>query len=350
MENSVTFSPIQGKPSMLTAEELDTIKEKLQSNQALLSKDPGKMVGEHLFVRLVTPRLQETFDLRNLRVVNSEDLAWLNSMGSNLFLCPSWVYTRRFKSKAAQHDQLCGTVPVKKLYDSVYLVDAKLDSTQNALGDLVMHLSNLSSHCKGMLMTINDFYLVSWEDSHVVKCVTGKWTDHGSKDLIVEFFPPMKWDITSFLAGIGVAVDEPQTEHDSAFLGAGAYGRVIRVRDLNSKKSVGGEFMETVTPRTAEDCQLKAGDIEVSVEGSVNCSIPRDSEANINLKAPAASLNRYALKILYRNPSQLTTEYNILHGHRNCGCDLIMKPVPDSIFVTDDFSGMLLTSIGSPVN
>lgn len=333
---------------MLTKEQSQDIQLKLLYNKDLPKWDPNKLVGEHLLVRLLTPRLQEIFDSRNLRVVNSEDLPWLQSLGArlkpDLFLCPSWVYTRRYKSKPTQKDQLCGTVPVKKLYDSVYLVDAKIAYSSQALGELVMHLSNLSFDCKGMLMTFDGFYLVSWNDLRVVKCVKGNWTDDGSKDCILEFFPPIKWDITNFLAKIGVVVDEPEKENDSAFLGAGGFGRVIRVR----KKSNTEDLTETVT-RT-ENCDLKAGDIEVSVDESesVNCSERKGMETSDNI---GADTNLYALKIIYNNPEQLLKEYNILLRHQvSCECDLIIKVVPHSCHEFYGFSGMLLNSVGKTVH
>jgi hypothetical protein len=206
------------------------------------------ITDENQFVHELTPILNEIFSENGHIVVNSEYLPWIDNLKPDLFLCPPWAYTKKSPSpvhlnfpnnlnpKYQDYAYLYGIIQNKRLFDSVYLLDCKMENTNGAIGELIQHLQTLNfkslehpQTSRGMLFCPRGCYLVMCEHLSITSIQLVDWTTPGSRQHVLNFFPPFFWNIHPFLKSFGVAISNPESVDDSAFLGAGATGRVIRV-------------------------------------------------------------------------------------------------------------------------
>jgi hypothetical protein len=276
----------------------------------------GELTHEPSYVKAITPIFEEIFSVNNLCVINSEDFPWLVTRGrpqkSDLFLAPNWVYTKRlpknieeFGTEAQVADSSSdarrfGTVLHTKLYDCVYILDCKIKNTEQAFGEFIIHMQHLNASSgtvdlisKGMFFGPFGCYLVICRGMTVMSREFVEWTHEGSLERLKEFFQSPKWDLTGLLGQHSLTIVEPQEEFETAFLGSGAFGRVVRTADT---------------------------------EGNV-----------------------HALKVVrLENVMRLQKEYDILKAHRDhCGCLFIASiPRASQVRVFDQLCGFFLSPVG----
>jgi hypothetical protein len=273
-----------------------------------------EITSERRCVHFMTPVLRDIF--KDAVVVNSEEFPWLRTQGQpqkpDLFISHRWAYTSRTLSdnmvERGQSDPAFrfGALYDTRLYDSVYLLDCKLTCTNEALGELIIHLQHQShqlpahSVVRGMLFGKYQFMLVKVQGQELTERITGTWTEPGSKACIVEFFPALPWcGVDEICSNVSVEVDESSTDHSTAFLGAGSFGRVLKVHR-----------------RVKDGC----------VEGV---------------------LERLALKVsLLGDIARLETEHSVLANHKkDCGCSLIVHPESEFLH-TAHLCGYLMSPVG----
>ena len=190
----------------------------------------------------MTPFLRNVF--AGAVVVNSEEFPWLQTQGQaqmpDLFVSHKWTNTSRALRERGQSDHAFrfGAMYDIRLYDSIYMLDCKVSCTMTALGELIIHLQHQSdklpahSVVRGMLFGTSEIMLVKVQGQELIERITGTWTEPGSKACIAEFDLP--WcGVGEMCAQTGVEVDESSLDRSTAFLGAGSFGRVLRVRRVN---------------------------------------------------------------------------------------------------------------------
>jgi hypothetical protein len=206
----------------------------------------SEITFENIFVHRLTPILSELFSENGHIVVNSENQPWLNTRKPDLFLCPPWVYSRRqpspFHLSLGEHPDFCdyeylyGAISERRLFDSVHILDCKVTATNSAIGEVFQHLQTLNSNSyepqqtsRGMLFCHTGCYLLICEHLTLRFIEFVPWTASGSRQQLLNFFPSFQWNIDPILRHFQVQISEPKSNNDSAFLGSGATGRVIRV-------------------------------------------------------------------------------------------------------------------------
>lgn len=115
--------------------------------RANLYADDG---NEEALVLHMTPYLAALFP--SLDLVNSERLNWLEMMDAldhhrtkpDLFWCHSVCWMNGNDARAASDDRYFGTIPSRSLYADVVLADCKVAMTHQAIGELMIHLHQLS--------------------------------------------------------------------------------------------------------------------------------------------------------------------------------------------------------------
>jgi hypothetical protein len=176
-------------------------------------------------------------------------------------------------------------------------------------GEHIMHLQNMCYGvlfpARGMYFGSDGFWLSQCQGNVLVYRQKVKWTDHGSADRIKEFFCDFNkdWqDISELYDAFDVKVADPLIFESSttAFLGAGAYGRVIRV-------------FPSVQTR------------------------PR----NVDL---------FALKVSkYENAAYIESEHYMLLKHKVlCGCEWLVHPMCEKIKTTkkETLCGYIMQPVG----
>lgn len=232
---------IRDKQSSDDEEELINVEEYTSQGRVKTNETSSK--EEINYVRKIRPLFQNIFTSHDFQVVDSQHFPWLfdiagDEMKPDLFLAPRWAYTRRAtKSNPIKHQ--CGTVPSTKLYDSVYILDCKLVHTYDALGELIQHLQLLNASApnpqqisKGMLFGPFGCDLMICQGQDLVKrefCHSGT---PGIVPLLLDFFTPFSYQykLSMVLNALDLQLVEPNNDGESAFLGAGAFGRVFKVK------------------------------------------------------------------------------------------------------------------------
>lgn len=296
----ITFVEIPGKEPILTREEME---------------EYSNISRENDFVKALTTHFQNIFIENDLVVVNSENFAWLETGNDpnkpDLFLAPNWVYTKKIPKsikkneetkddeKVDEHNYLYGVVESQRLYDCLYLLDCKMKFSNAAFGELLKHVRFLnefsgiqSKQSKAMLFDKSGCYMIIVQGHELIYYEFVPWDAGGSRERLKEFFNPIKWNITPFLQEFSISVDEPKEAGDSAFLGSGAFGRVIRVVNQDNEK--------------------------------------------------------FALKVVdIKDYSNVLREFSILKNHMSCGCHLIAS-VPDisEVKTKNELCGYLISPVG----
>jgi hypothetical protein len=315
-------------PSTLAGDFIKMLGENDKQAQVRLSQDPvltlvqstelKYMKTEWECVRFMTPHFTTLLG-DELVVVNSEECGWLVTGGSSqkpdLFATLKWVYERRKLKEALYLDRYSagfrfGGIYDTRLYDSVFILDCKLSCTNTALGELIIHLQHvahkLPSHSvvRGMLFSTTTFMLVKVQGIELIERTTGEWVTAGSKTCISEFFQPLPWSgVEQICRNLDVEVDESpegNVTESGAFLGAGGFGRVIRVR--REKKEEDG-----------------------------------------------TSKNIFALKVsLSKYDTELEVEHGRLQIHaKECSCDLLVRP-ESLLYTARGLCGYLMSPVGQP--
>jgi hypothetical protein len=256
--------------------------------------------NEAAVVAFMTQKLSNLMGPKRV-VVNSESLPWLETghlsmkQKPDLFVAPKWAYTAR----KLEEERIFGVISDKRLYDTIYLLDCKSNCTPTALGELIVNLQHLNSAktvklSHGMLFGKSEFWLVKVKGLELIYRMVGNWTTQGSAQCISDFFEPLIWDsVVDVCERLALVVPNPTTAMPSAFLGAGTFGRVLRVRVLNDETEVA---------------------LKVAISG---------------------------------NASQLRREHTLLKLHqKTCGCSLIVSTSTECVTLLSGFSGYAMSPVG----
>lgn len=136
----------------------------------------------------------------------------------------------------------CGVPADKRLIASdVYAIEGKLGTTVEGQLELVNYLNLFGDEFhRGILIGHDEFWLIEAHHRSVVRRVIGKWTDAGCVALIreFEFFPVSPWGLAVNQASIALNCEliDPKEDKTTAFLGAGACGRVFRIGNDHALK------------------------------------------------------------------------------------------------------------------
>ena len=323
IERAITKLAVSQDPTPTASSLATTLVEQLGENDRKLSADHSKVAfltetqgnelkaitSEKQVVRFLTPHLRGIFD--DPVVVNSEEFPWLVTHGDkqkpDLFVTHKWAYTSRVLgpnvAERGQSDPAFrfGVLGDTRLYDSTYLFDCKINCNRSALGELIIHLQHQSdklpahSVVRGMLFGRSQFMLVKVQGQELIERITGTWTEPGSKACIAEFFPALPWcGVDDICRQIRVEIDVSSADRSTAFLGAGSFGRVLRVRRVEQHTE------------------------------------------------------KLALKVsLLNDAHRLALEHQLLKAHKNsCGCDLLVRPQSDEIFQTTRLCGYVMSPVG----
>jgi hypothetical protein len=256
--------------------------------------------NEAAVVAFMTQKLSNLMGPKRV-VVNSESLRWLETghpsmkLKPDLFVAPKWAYTAR----KLEEERIFGVISDKRLYDTIYVLNCTCNCTPTALGELIVHLQHLNSAktlklSHGMLFGKSEFWLVKVQGLELIYRMVGNWTTQGSAQCISDFFEPLIWDsVVDVCERLALVVPNPTTAMPSAFLGAGTFGRVLRVRVLNDETEV-------------------------------------------------------ALKVaISDNAAQLRREHTLLKLHqKTCGCSLIVSTSTECVTLVSGFSGYAMSPVG----
>lgn len=225
------FGPIAGEPPVLTADQ--------QSAVDILTSDAA-------VVAFMTPIL-EPYVSPNV-LVNSETLVWLETrkghlIKPDLFSVPKWAYTKRTHNNsgvAYDMNRRFGTIDDIRLYDVAQIANCMCSVTDSALGETIERMRCLTFFTRsdqapvtsGIVFGKRSFSLLRVQRDRLTFRQVGSWTDPGSAKLVKDFLAPTSpWSAEALLRDSDWRVADPHVIPDlsTAFLGAGTYGRVIRV-------------------------------------------------------------------------------------------------------------------------
>ncbi|KAK1929275.1 hypothetical protein P3T76_015227 [Phytophthora citrophthora] len=120
-------------------------------------------------------------------------------------------------------------VAVEELYDCVFLFERQLTITDEAFGQMIQYLENLTQMAYGILFDRHSFWLIESYNSAVVKVEKSTWVSKGSKDSLQNFIMKKLSPCPVFLARACSSLSVDVVEGD-AFLGRGTHSvfKVIR--------------------------------------------------------------------------------------------------------------------------
>ena len=228
LENSLLkFEPAAGGLSVLDTDE----------NLMVLS-----MSSVHAFVDLICSKLQKLIPDR--AVVSSEEFPWLQPPSDHsddkqkpdvFIIHPALVESKTGKRES---ETKFGIPAHRSLYVGMGIIDFKLEKTNKALGELVVHVQNLEYNIRrsdGSLVaaTINSAFahkggilLLQFRGNCPYQGLELAWTDEGSAGVIQDFFKETK--PTAFV--LNELLDEMKLNISTIpFLGIGGTGCVFRV-------------------------------------------------------------------------------------------------------------------------
>ncbi|KAK1929265.1 hypothetical protein P3T76_015217 [Phytophthora citrophthora] len=140
------------------------------------------------------------------------------------------THTGMYRSKSVANNWngfRCG-VAVEELYDCVFLFERQLTITDEAFGQMIQYLENLTHTAYGILFDCRSFWLIESYNSAVVKVEKSTWVSKGSKDALQNFIMKKLSPCPVFLARACSSLSVDVVEGD-AFLGRGAFGYVFKV-------------------------------------------------------------------------------------------------------------------------
>jgi hypothetical protein len=251
-----------------------------------------------------------------LVIVNSEDHhPWVETAGAkqkpDLFAILSWMYERRIPNRdrgLVPVDYRYGVMADWQLRDCVHALDCKLEYSNEALGELIIHMQhlNFAPHVpiRGMLFSRTGFWLIECQGNELLSRLQGKWIQPGSVNCIRQYFKPSVWNQSQELCQfLRVKVADPLHNRSdlliTAFLGAGGNGRVLKV-------------------------------------------VPQDVDLSICVAA-----DLIALKVVKTDKKHiLESELQSLKAHADsCMCNILARP-RSGIVTTSGLCGFLLSPVG----
>ncbi|KAJ3003050.1 UNVERIFIED_CONTAM: hypothetical protein HDU68_005893 [Siphonaria sp. JEL0065] len=268
----------------------------------------------------------------NVNIVNSEELRWLDQGGEDrttafkpdFHVCLKGLYCKKDEPKDRAKDarriafEKHGTpyrfgVPPKNLWDMITILESKLQFSEGAdFGQVVRYLQHLNENAFAVLFDKTRCWLIRTREKHVVHSVEEvDWLAGGSKKKFVDFvLASMRpWSDVILAACEHFQVNLVDS---NAFLGAGATGRVFKVKRIVEGK-------ETFC---ALKIVLNTNELNISTL-SAECS---------SLKA--ASATGVVVSVV--------GDFRVFEG--GIGAGLLMSPVGDSI-ARENLSSDLLNRI-----
>jgi hypothetical protein len=214
--------------------------------------------NEGSFVSSCFNRLQEL--LVDNRLMSSEDFRWLPIAGSachdqkpDLVVLHPAFYTR----KQSKRTILCGVPASRVFFDEMKFIDFKLNDGNAAFGELIIHLNHLQDNIatkpretivtRGAVAGKDGIRLVECLLRTPVSVLSVKWTDKGGAKTFTDFFKSSCMELEhtkGFILDqvckqLNVLILESQIQGGNeipCFLGAGAMGKVFRVRNISGKQ------------------------------------------------------------------------------------------------------------------
>jgi hypothetical protein len=242
----------------------------IEEAENLLNSKPRPSETE--LVSLYTPVLMEVVQEVSplLRLVNSEYYPWLQcdsthrqlDLKPDLFSThyPMVQYMPAYKNAAPVCGRLFGKFADWKSRASIHCIwDAKWEIDLKAFGEKCKYLQiagqdfkdhnsmELSLRC--VLFSVHELWMINSIGNAIVKVVKCKWSDKGSKQRLLDFLQesdPWLQATRSLCVDMNVTIEdyssrqeqEKEQEHEheqeqkqSSFLGAGANGRVFKLRN-----------------------------------------------------------------------------------------------------------------------
>jgi hypothetical protein len=231
-----------------------------------------KRPNEQSLVNTYTPALMEALEEVNphLRLVNSECYAWLRCVSGHrpspdLFsahhslveFSPPYLNAPECLRK-----RLFGRFVSWESRSSINCIwDAKWKINMTAFGATCMYLQiagedhldydGVPVRLRGILFDVHEFWMIKSCGSAIVNVVKCRWTQQGSKKCLLEFLnvcDPWLEAGSALCEQLGVQIkdfsDSDHEEKPSAFLGAGAYGRIFKLATGGVMKVVVGRGSE----------------------------------------------------------------------------------------------------------
>jgi hypothetical protein len=223
-----TFVPSEGE-SVLQLEEYSMLQDK---NEKELTEYMLSKLGD-----ILKPRA----------VVSSENHRWLMT-GSNRFQekqKPDAFVTHHatFVRKTSSRSVVCGVPAHRAFYQGLGIIDFKVIATNDAFGELVVHIEHLYANIRAnnpadnlasikcALASREGIWLVTFSGSTPMNMIKMKWTDTGSAGMLRSFF--CEENRTSLI------LDELLkllTMKAISFLGAGGTGCVFKVSPVDESR------------------------------------------------------------------------------------------------------------------
>ena len=183
-------------------------------------------------VALVKNKLDLIF--KDYIVVNSEKYPWLETQGAklkpDLFIVP---HVGCYEKRGSESGVRNGVLADWRLRDDVFAVEAKQESIRPGLGQAIIYNQHMTPFAKrGFVITKSSFACFESAGVALTRYGEGKWVDGGSADFVKNFFKfEQGWaNVPQMCVKLGVRLADPLIDTTStAFLGAGAFGRVFAV-------------------------------------------------------------------------------------------------------------------------
>ena len=255
---TISSTPSKNEKGQLTlkeAKERQILKTRFDvpdNSDILLSElpDTSNATNERDFDRIMTPLLS-TLVPDGLVLVNSEDFSWVVTLGGernnyqkpDFFVChPAMVESRKKKvtpSFTPLPGAHYGVLSDFRLRDGLGgILDCKLTVTNEAFGELIIHLEHLCRGHEGMLRGVlfgkadQPIYFVKMARGVVAEIIQTTWAAPGLKTFWKRFLTPSSpWALALSQLCLQLQLDcvIPSDANQLLFLGKGTFGRVFKV-------------------------------------------------------------------------------------------------------------------------
>lgn len=291
----------------------------LPGGTAVLSEEEfselARIKSEAEMVAFMTPIFAGLFSGDGRVVANSETNAFLpatvNSAKADQKPDLTMGTVGAYRKITPPNGLLRFNVPVLPMLDAVNFLDGKITLTVSAYGELLIHLQLQGDNIKdgkarrGMLFAREGFWLAEVQDHRLIRRWKGNWTTKGSCEFLKRYFKPLPW---GFIGGVAASTGHQLLDPDvvgtltTAYLGAGAFGRVFAVHPADA----------------------------------VPCMVRREHLRAMKVTHGTAGLVR------------LAREYQCLSAHADvCDCSLLARPVGDSAVRTyGQLHGFVMVPVG----
>lgn len=267
MTSSVKTLPVGVGPAIISPDLIEAAK-------GMFSLKP-KRPHEKELVGLYTPSLIEIVSevCPSLRLVNSEFFQWLRCMSGHRKsdMKPDLFSAHHPLVQFLPAYQNAPACTVKRQFGkfvswecraSIHCIwDAKWEIDMDAFGEKCKYLQIAGEDCvdhngvalklKGVLFDVEEFWMIRSSGNTIIDVVKGKWSQSGSKQHLLDFLrvsDPWLEAVTVLCEKLSVSVvDFSETEQEeTAFLGAGANGRVFKLTSGAALKVVVGRKSDDV--------------------------------------------------------------------------------------------------------